>query len=82
MSIQQKKTVRFTFDMPLDMRRHLKIICAEDGIPMNSFVTRAIENEFAARDERMDESAVDQARDDVKAHGTVSLTDMDKSMGV
>jgi ATP-dependent Clp protease adapter protein ClpS len=51
MSIHQQKSVRFTFDMPLGMHRHLKIICAEDNVSMNAFVTKAIEQEFAAREE-------------------------------
>jgi hypothetical protein len=82
MSIHQQKTVRFTFDMPLGVHRHLKIICAEDNVSMNAFVTKAIEQEFAARDERVDEAAVDQAEKDIKKHGTISLAEMDKAMGV
>jgi ATP-dependent Clp protease adapter protein ClpS len=82
MSIHQQKSVRFTFDMPLGMHRHLKIICAEDDVSMNAFVTKAIEQEFAAREERADEAAVDQAEKDLKNYGTISLADMDKAMGV
>jgi hypothetical protein len=81
MSIHQQKTVRFTFDMPLPMHHRLKVICAEDSVPMNAFVARAIEREFEARDERIDEEAVDQAEKDIKEHGTISLADMDKAMG-
>jgi hypothetical protein len=68
--------------MSLAMHHHLKVICAEDSTPMNAFVTKAIENEFVARDERIDEEAVDQAEKDIKTHGTISLADMDKAMGV
>ena len=82
MPIHQQKSVRFTFDMPLEMHRHLKIICAEDNISMNAFVTRAIVQEFAAREERVDEATIDQAEKDFKNHGTISLADMDKAMGV
>ena len=82
MSIHQQKTVRFTFDMSLAMHHHLKVICAEDTVPMNAFVTKAIEREFVVRDERIDEEAVDQAEKDIEIHGTISLADMDKAMGV
>ena len=82
MSIHQQKTVRFTFDMLPGMHHHLKVICAEDRISMNAFVTKAIENEFMARDERIDEAAVDQAEKDIKEHGAISLAEMDKAMEV
>ena len=82
MSIHQQKTVRFTFDMPLGMHHHLKVICAEDSTPMNAFVTTAIEQEFAARDERLDEAAVDQAQKEIAKYGTISMAQMDKAMGV
>ena len=82
MSIHQQKSVRFTFDMPLGMHRHLKIICAEDNVSMNAFVTRAIEQEFSEREERVDEAAIDQAEKEIKNYGTLSLADMDKAVEV
>ena len=82
MSIHQQKTIRITIDIQLSMHHHFKAICAEDSISINAFVTRAIEQEFIARDERIDEIALDQAEKNIKAHETISMTDMDKAIGI
>jgi hypothetical protein len=65
-----------------DMHRHLKVVCAEDGVSMNTFVTKAIENEFVARDERIDEAAVDEAEKEIKEHGTISLKEFKTRLGI
>jgi hypothetical protein len=80
MAIHQQQTVRFTFDMPVGLHHHLKVICAKDRVPMNAFVTKAIEQEFAARDDRLDEEAYDAGMRDVAKNGTISLEEMDKAM--
>jgi ribosomal protein S25 len=64
------------------MHHHLKVICAEDSVPMNAFVTKAIEREFVEREERIDEKAVDQAEKDIKKHGTISLKEFKKRLGI
>lgn len=61
MSIHQQKSFRFAFNMSRGMHRHLKIICAEDEVAMTDFVTKAIEQEFAAREERAGKEEVDQS---------------------
>jgi len=81
MSVHQQATVRCTFDLPIEMHRYLKIICAEDREPMNAFVSRALKREFEARDERMDEAAVDQAQKEIAEHGTISFREMKKRLG-
>jgi hypothetical protein len=80
MAIHQQQTVRFTLDMPIGMHHHLKVICAKDSVPMGAFVTKAIEQEFKARDDRLDEEAYDAGMKDVAEHGTISLEEMDKAM--
>ena len=60
MSVHQQKTVRFTLDMPPDMHRHLKIICAEDMVSMHDFVTQAIKEKFETREEKLDALAYDE----------------------
>ena len=82
MSIHQRATARCTFDLPIEMRRHLKIVCAEDNEPMNAFVARAIEREFDAREERLDEAAVDQAQKEIAEHGTIPISEMKKRLGL
>ena len=82
MSIHQQKAFRFTFDMLPDMHHHLKVICAEDGVSMNAFVTKAIADGFVARDEHIDEMAVDEAEKDIKETGTISLKEFKNRLGI
>ena len=38
----QKKTVRFTIDLPHDMHRYLKIFCAENDERMGQLTAKAL----------------------------------------
>lgn len=82
MSVHQQKTVSLMLDISLAMHNHLQFVCSEESIPMNVFITKAIEKEFEAHEERIDEDAVDQAEKDLREHGTISLAEMDKAMGI
>ena len=82
MSIHQQKMIRFTLDMPPDMHRHLKIICAEDGISMNMFIMKELERGFKDREDRVDEEAIAQSIRDIASEGTISLAEMDRAMEV
>ena len=82
MSIILEKPARLTLEMPQAIHRHLKIICAEDGISMHNFVIEAIEEKFEDREERIDAAAHDRGLKDIEAHGTISFEEMDKAMGV
>jgi predicted transcriptional regulator len=82
MSIYQQKTIRFTLDMLPDMHRRLKIVCAEDGISMNTFVTKAIEEKFVAREEKADTLAYDEGMKEVAEGKTHTLEDVQKELGL
>jgi predicted transcriptional regulator len=79
-SIHQQKTIRFTLDMLPDLHRHLKIVCAEDGVSMHTFVTEAIEEKFEAREEKADALAYDEGIKEVADGKTHSLEDVQKEL--
>ena len=81
-SIHQQKTIRFTLDMLPDMHRHLKIGCAEDGISMHAFVTKAIEEKLDAREEGRDALAYDKGMKEVAEGKGESLESVRRELGL
>lgn len=82
MAIHAESQIRLGVQIPSSMHKHLKIICAEDGISMHTFVLNAIENAFVTREKYLDEIAYDQGLEDVAEHKMASLEEMDRAMGV
>lgn len=82
MAIHAESQVRLGIQIPSSMHKHLKIICAEDGISMHRFVLNAIENAFATREEQLDEIAYDRGMKDIEEHEAVSMEEMDRAMGI
>src|SRR5262249_41526439 len=83
MSLQQHKhkTTRVSVDLPKDEHLHLKIACARYGIPIHQFVIESIEKNLKALEEQLDAQAFDRGKKEMKAHGTISLEEMDKRLG-
>jgi predicted transcriptional regulator len=82
MSIHQQKLVRFTLDMSPAMHRHLKIVCAEDAVSMHTFVTRAIEEKFEAREEDRDALAYDAGMKELVEGKGESFESVCKELGL
>jgi hypothetical protein len=82
MSIHQQKMIRYTLDMMPELHRHLKIVCAEDGVSLHDFVTLAIEEKFEAREEKLDALAFDEGMKDLASGKTYSLEDVQKELGL
>lgn len=82
MSIHQEKLIRFTIEMESSLHRKLKMACAESDISMRNFVTKAIEQRFEAIEDALDDISYIKGMKDIAEHGTISLEEMDKAMGI
>ena len=60
MAFHAELPVKLGIEMPPAMLKHLKIVCAKDGVSTNIFVVKAIEGAFADREERLDAEAYDR----------------------
>jgi hypothetical protein len=74
--------VRFTFDMPMSMHKNIKIACVEDGVSMNSFMIKAIENLYSERAEKSDESDFLEGMKDVDLGNTKPWDEVKKAIGL
>lgn len=82
MSIHQMKHVRVSIDLSPDMHTHLKIACARVGIPIQKFVRDSIAKGLEELEARLDEEAFDRGMKEIQEHGTVSLEDFSRGMGL
>jgi hypothetical protein len=81
MSLHHLKTTRISIDLPFDEHVHLKITCARHGIPIRQFVVDSIEKNLKEYEDQLDEQAYDVGKREIKKYGTISLGELDRSLG-
>jgi len=75
------KTRRISIDLPIEKHIHMKAILAYADLHIKEFLEASIEKSLKELEEKMDEEAYDQGKEEIKAHGTISIEEMDKRLG-
>ncbi len=75
------RTRRVSIDLPIEEHIHMKAVLAYADIHINQFMKESIEKNLKELEEKLDEEAYDQGKKEIKAHGTISIEEMDKRLG-
>ena len=81
MSLHHHKTKRVSIDLPFEKHIYMKIACAKEDISIKRFIEESIDKSLKALEEKLDAEAYDQGKKEIKAHGTISIEEMDKRLG-
>ena len=79
--MSKKDTVRLSVEFPLEEHAYLKMLCAKMHVSMKEFVTESIIKAVEDYEDKLDKKAIEQARQDVKEHGTVGWSEKEKELG-
>lgn len=82
MATHQEKAVRFTLEMNPALHRQLKVVCAEGGVSMHTFVTEAIKQKFEAMEDSLDEISYTEGMKDVKEGNTRPWNEVKKALSL
>lgn len=75
------KTRRISVDLPIKQHVHMKSVLAYADIRVNQFIQESIEKNLKALEDKLDQEAYDQGKEDIRIHGTISWEEMKKRLG-
>lgn len=76
------KTRRISIDLPIEEHIHMKAVLAYADTHINQFIKESIEKNLKCLEEKLDEEDYDQGKEEIKTHGTISIEEMDKRLGL
>ena len=75
------RTKRISLDLPIEEHMHMKAVLAYADIHINQFMKDSLQKSLKELEEKLDEEAYDDGKKEIKAHGTISIEEMDKRLG-